>query len=134
VVRDPIRADHPESDILPAAPLDPPRRALPDRVGIQQQRDHHPRVERRPTPTVAPVHGIERAQIDRVYRIEHKPGQMILSQPLAQARRQQKLLITVAGHEVERHCSLLPPEEHLTSSSDPDRIDQPGLCDSLKSA
>ena len=51
---------------------------------------------------------------------------MILRQPLAQARRQQQLLITVTGEKVEGHRSLLPAEEQVTSSSDPDRTDPRG--------
>ena len=38
---------------------------------------------------------IERAKVDCVYRIEHKPRQVIVSQPLPQARRQQKLLTDI---------------------------------------
>jgi hypothetical protein len=44
---------------------------------------------------------------------------VMLSQPLPQARRQQTLLISIASHKVERHRSLLPPEEHATSMLGP---------------
>src|SRR5438034_7024172 len=57
----------PRSTLFPYTTL---FRSLPDRVGVQQQRDHHLRVERRPTPAVGPVLGVERAHLDRVYRIE----------------------------------------------------------------
>ena len=36
-----VGGDHPEGDVLGAAALDPPRGALADRVGVEQQRDHH---------------------------------------------------------------------------------------------
>lgn len=37
VVGNLVGADHPEGDVLPAAALDPPRRALADRVGVGEQ-------------------------------------------------------------------------------------------------
>jgi hypothetical protein len=47
VVRHLISRDHPEGNVLAAAPLDPPRRAHPHRVGVDQQRDHNRRLVRR---------------------------------------------------------------------------------------
>jgi hypothetical protein len=78
------RADHPRGDILHAAPLDPPRGPLADRVDIEQQRHHHRRIVRRPTMTVRPI-GVERGQIHLSDRIDHKPRRVIVGQPLAQA-------------------------------------------------
>ena len=48
-----------EGDVLAAAPLDPAARALPDRIGIEQQRHHHLRVEGRPTPAILPIGAID---------------------------------------------------------------------------
>jgi hypothetical protein len=103
-----------EGDVLPTAPLDLPRRALPDRVRVEQERDHHLRIERRAAPTVAAIGSVERVQIDLLDRVDHKPGQVILRQPVAQTRRQQQLLVTVASEKVEGHRSLLPAEEQVT--------------------
>jgi len=106
VVVDPVGRDHAKADILTAAPLDPSARALADRIRVQQQRHHHRRLERGPTPAVLPIHAVEGAQIDLADRVEHKPGQMILRQPLAQTRRQQQLLLTITGKEVLGHDHL----------------------------
>jgi hypothetical protein len=48
VIRDDVRGDHADGDVLDAAPLDPPRRPLHDCIGIHQQRHHHRRLVRRP--------------------------------------------------------------------------------------
>jgi hypothetical protein len=46
VIRRLVGADHPRGDILDAAPLKAPRRALADRIAVEQQRNHHRRVVR----------------------------------------------------------------------------------------
>ena len=117
VIRTLVGADHARGDILDAAPLDPPRRALAERVAVEQQRDHHRRIVRRPALTVVAVDHVERPQIQRRDGIDHKPRQMPLGQPLAQTRRQQQLLITITRKEVLRH-----PRMVLTTP------DGPALC------
>jgi hypothetical protein len=71
------------------APSSHPRGALPARVRIHQKRDHHRRIVRRPAMPVSAIVGIERRQIHRVDRRDHKPRKVILRQPLVQTRRQQ---------------------------------------------
>ena len=112
-------------DILPAAPLDLPRRALPDRIGVQQQRDHHLRIKRRPTPAVVPVLGVERTQVDRVYRIEHKPGQMILSQPLTAARHPRPSHTTRRSSTLSNAKRSAQPGKHAGSVADARQV-EPG--------
>jgi hypothetical protein len=107
VIRGLVRGDHPHRDVLVAAPLDPPRRPLADRVGIDQQRHHHRRIVRRPTPPVLAIAGQERPQIHRVDGIKHEPRQVILRQPLAQARRQQQLLLAITRDEVLCHPEIV---------------------------
>ena len=107
VVRHAIGADHPERDVLLAAPLDPARGALPDRVGVQQQRDHHPRIVRRTAMPVGTVIGVHRAEIDLLDRVEHKPRQMPLGQPVAQARRHQPRLLAITRQKAHRHAQRL---------------------------
>jgi integrase len=85
VIRRLIGAHHPDSDVLDTTALDPPRRPLPDRVAIQQQRDHHRRIVRRPAVPVGPIAGIERAHIQVRERVDHKPRQMAL-RPTTRAR------------------------------------------------
>src|SRR5438034_3624710 len=135
VVRNLVPGDDPEGDILAAAPLDTPARTLTDRVRIEKQTNHHLRVEGSAAPTVPPIGGVEAAQIDRGDSVGDEPGQVIIRQPLTQTRRQQELLITVTGEEVERHQPLLSREKRVTSWSDPSRTDRSarneGLCDSL---
>jgi len=98
-----------EGDVFAAASLDPAARALPDRVGVKQQRHHHLRVERRPTPAVLPIASVESAQIELVNSVQHEPREVISRQPLAQARRQKQLLLSVTQKEVRGHRS--PPVE-----------------------
>jgi hypothetical protein len=61
MVGDPVRRQHAEGDILTTTPPDPSAPALADRVRVQQQRDHHRRLERRPTPAVLSVDAAEAA-------------------------------------------------------------------------
>jgi hypothetical protein len=58
-----VGGDHPEGDVLRAAALDPPRGALADRVGVEQQRDHHLGVVGGSTPAVLPVAGEEALEV-----------------------------------------------------------------------
>ena len=60
VIRRLVGRDHPDRDVLTAAPLDPPRGPLTDRVRVEQQRHHHRRIVRRPTPAVLAIAGEER--------------------------------------------------------------------------
>ena len=95
-----VRADDAEGDVLAAAPLDRPARALANRVGIEQQRDHHPRVVG-DHPAILAVVSQKRVEAHRLDRVDQKPGEMILRQPLSQARREEKVLLPVARNEVE---------------------------------
>jgi len=65
---------------------------------------------RRPAMTVVSIAGIERPEIQLSHRGQDKPREVILRQPLTQARRQQQLLLTITTQEVLRH-----PEMVLTS-------------------
>jgi hypothetical protein len=117
VIGGPIGRDHAHLDILDAAPLDPPRRPFPKRVAVQQQRDHHRRIVRRPAMPVIAVVPIERRQIELRDGIDHPPRQVALRQPLAQARWQQQLLLTVTHAEVLRHPRILVCTRALRRSS-----------------
>jgi hypothetical protein len=98
-------SDHPVTDI-PHAPLfDHPAGPLALGVGIQQQRDHHLRVERRPAVPIGPVPAAECAQIQGGHRVQNHEHQVVLRQPLAHIHRQQQRLITLRKQEVLRHKS-----------------------------
>jgi hypothetical protein len=87
MVRNRVGRDHAERDVLPAALLDRARGTLADRVGVDQKRNHHRRVVRRGAPTVLAVRRVEGSEIELGNRVEHEPSQMVLGQPLSQARR-----------------------------------------------
>src|SRR4051794_37102363 len=117
VIRALVGADHPRGDVLDAAALDAPRRPLPERVAVEQQRDHHRRIVRRATLTVVAIDAVESSQIERRDAADHDPREMPIGQPLAQARRQQQLLVAITREEVLRH-----PERVLNPA------DGAGLC------
>jgi hypothetical protein len=98
-----VGGDDAERDVLLAAAFDAARGALADRVGVEQQRDHHRRIMRRPAMPVGAIGRIERPEIHRLDNVEHEPREVILGQPLAQARRQQQLLLAITRDEVLRH-------------------------------
>ena len=112
MIRHTVSRDHPAGHILNTRPLDPPRRPVPPRIAIHQQRHHHPRVIRRAPVTIASIHAIQRVQIHLRDRIENRPHQVILRQPLLQRRRQQQHLIPITSNEVLRHAGMVltPPD------------------------
>jgi hypothetical protein len=83
VVRALLARQHPKGDVLLAGALDHPRGPDPARIGVQQQRDHHRRVIRRPAAPVDPIGRIERLQIHLRDRVDDKPRKMPRRQPLA---------------------------------------------------
>ena len=100
-------ANHPVGDVPAAMALDRARRALPDRKGVEQQRDHHRRLTGDAAMAVRAIVGVELAQIHLLNRLEQKPRQMVLRQPLAQRRRQQERLLTITPDEVLGHSAIV---------------------------
>ena len=89
-----LSAHHPISDMIGAQSFNPSRGPLPAGIGVDHQRQQHVRViTGAPHPTGA-AGGVKPRRIKSIHDIEHKPHQMISSQPLSHIRRQQKLLIT----------------------------------------
>ena len=103
VIRVQPASDHPVAHIAHAPALDHPAGPLTLAVAIQQQRDHHPRVERRPAVPVGPVAAAEPVQINSGHRVQHHEHQIVLGQPLTHIYRQQQRLITLRIHKVLRH-------------------------------
>jgi hypothetical protein len=66
VIRGLVSGDDAHRDVLKTAPLDPSRRPLPDRVGVDQQPNHHRRIVRRPTPSILAIASEERLEIHRI--------------------------------------------------------------------
>ncbi len=121
VIGHPIGGDHPVGDILATMGLHPTRGALLGGIGVEQQRDHHPRLISGAAMTVLAVVGIELSQIHLLDGLDHKPRQMILRKPLAKRGWHQKSLLTITSNEVMGHGGIV--------SARPDRAR--GLCDSL---
>lgn len=105
MVRCAVGRDHAEGDILSAAALDPTRGALAERVRVEQEGDHRLRVVGGAAPAVIAVVAVEGGEVDSRHGVDHKPREVVVEQPLAQARRKQQLLVAVAGQEVLRHGS-----------------------------
>jgi hypothetical protein len=124
VIRDLVGRNHPERDIVTAVALDAPRRPDAGRVGVDEQRNHHRRIMRRPTMAILTVITVERIKIKLIDGLKHKPRQMALRQPLLQARRQQQLLITIAPEEVLRHALIVfnPPDGTRPFARHPPRV------------
>ena len=91
----------------PAAPLDPPRRAFPDRVGVHDQSDHHRRIVRRAAVAVGAIRSQKRRQIELADRVDHESREVVLGQPLPQAGRQQQDLLAITRQEVLRHPAIV---------------------------
>ena len=67
---------------------------------------------RRPAPPVLVIGGKERREIQRINRVQHEPGEVVLRQSVPQARRQQQLLLPITRNEVLRHPEIvLTPDE-----------------------
>ncbi len=107
VIRHQATGQHPERDVLSAAPLDHPRGTDPAAVRIQQHRDQHRRVIRRPAVPISPIRGPEPRQVQLVDHIDQEPRKVIRRQPVPHIRRQQEHLITVTSDEVEPHHGIL---------------------------
>jgi hypothetical protein len=84
VVGDLVRGDHAVGDVLLAAALDPPRRALAGRVGVEHQGDHHRRIVGCSAPAVVAVGGVEGLQVDLIDGVQDEPGEVVIGEPLAQ--------------------------------------------------
>jgi hypothetical protein len=110
----------PERDVLETAALDHPRGALPARVGVDQQRDHHRRIVRRPAVSVG---------ADSRHRTPTDPSprpprsQTARSDPPAATHPNSaatKRLPAIAPQEVPRHDRIV-----LNPSHDPRFTQQP---------
>ena len=58
---------------------------------------------------VGAVVGVEVAEIHLLDRLQDRPHQMVLGHPVAQRRRHQKALLTVAFNEVRGHAGIVLP-------------------------
>jgi hypothetical protein len=79
-----VAGQHPEGEILVAAPLDLPRRADPGAVGVQQHAEQQPRVVGGMAVPVVAVRSAERPQVELVDQVQDEPAQVAVRQPVAQ--------------------------------------------------
>jgi hypothetical protein len=108
VVWELVAGKHSEGDILVAAPLDLPRGAHPDGVGVQQHPEQGPGVVGGMAVPIGPVSAQERTEVQLVDDVEDEPGQVIVGQPVAQVGGQQERLVGVAAQEVVGHGASYP--------------------------
>ena len=112
VVRELIGGHDPKADILDEAPFDPSARSFAHAVGVDQNRQHHPRVIDRAASAVLPMPGIEPGQIELGHDIENEPRQMPVRKPLAHRRRHQEQLLPVKRPNVDRHAPSSPAPQN----------------------
>jgi hypothetical protein len=74
VVGELVAGQHPEGQILGAAPLDLPRGAHPDGVGVQQHPQQALGVVGGMAVPISPIAAQERRQVELVDHITHEPG------------------------------------------------------------
>ena len=76
---------------------DPARRVDPVAIGVEQQRRHHRRIERR-LPAIDPVDPFDLFQIDLLdHQVQDQPRQMILGDELLNCCRQQHRFVDLPG-------------------------------------
>jgi len=71
-VRGAVRGGNAEGDIFLTALGDPPGRRDPDRVGVQQELDHHPGVVRRIPPGLLLVDGGDRGEVQLIHHVREE--------------------------------------------------------------
>ncbi len=107
----------------PRTPARPPRRPVPARVRVHQQRHHHRRLIGRAAVAVRPIGGIERRHVQLADSVQHRPHQMPLRHPGAHGRRHQKHLLTVNADEPRAHAQRLPARPDSTPFSRQPRLE-----------
>lgn len=80
-------------DVFAQPAIDLPRREDANAVGVHQHLGHHHRVIRRLPPLVVLVDKRDRRQVQLIDQVAHEVRQVIIRQPIAEARRQQQILL-----------------------------------------
>jgi hypothetical protein len=122
VIRRPVGGDHAEGDVVMTAPLDRARRAHTDRVGVDEQRDHHLRIVRRATPPVVALARVERAQVHLRSAVASSTNHARCSS----GSHSRRLGGNTAPAPITRDEVLRHHRMALTAA------DRPGLCDTLR--
>src|SRR5258708_23460221 len=101
-----LRRQHPERNVLHQSSLDPPRTEYTPAVPIHQHLRHHVGVIGRLASLFRAIHCIHRRKIQVVDHITDEVSQVVLRQPLAEARRQQQFLIRIVRSIAFPHKTL----------------------------
>jgi hypothetical protein len=112
VIRRIERTHDPKRRIRVTGPLDRPRRPHSLAVAVDQQRQHHLRIERPPTGTAQRIPSRQPGQIKLIDDIDHQPHQMIGRQPLGKINREQELLTPINPTEPLRHPPSIAPNHY----------------------
>jgi hypothetical protein len=98
-----VGGQHPEGDVLGAAPFELPGGAHADAVGVQQHTKQEFRIVGGTPVPVGPVGLVERVEVELVDHVQDEAGEVAFGQPVAQVWRQEKRLVRVTTHEVVGH-------------------------------
>src|SRR3954470_17696257 len=81
-------------------------------ASVEQQRDHHRRVIRRPAAPVDPIGRVENVEVHLRHRVDDKPRQVPRRQPLADVGRHQKRLLAITSDKALAHREIVlnPPD------------------------
>src|SRR3954451_20491904 len=81
-------------------------------ASVEQQRDHHRRVIRRPAAPVDPIGRVEHVEVQLRHRVDDKPRQVPRRQPLADVGRHQKRLLAITSDKALAHREIVlnPPD------------------------
>ena len=106
VVGDQLGANGPEGQVAAARRLDAPRRPQAPAVGVEEQGEHHLGVVRGPAGSVVGVAGVEGPQVHHRDDVEDEPHEVLLGQPVGDARWEQEQLVPERYLIVIRHDAL----------------------------
>ena len=116
VIRAPPGRQHPQGDVVFARALDHPRGPNPARVGVEQQRDHHRRVIRRPAAPIDAIRGVKRVEVHLADGVDDEPRELPRRQPRANIGHHQKRPLAITRDKALAHHGMVlnPPDDTPT--------------------
>ncbi len=103
VVRMRVRRNVPERHRIAGRPLQPAARKDPRRAAVEQQTQQQRRMMR--ILPAATALTLQRAQVQPIHNVHHKPRQMIVRQPVLHRRRQKAGRVTIHWAKLRGHRS-----------------------------
>jgi len=101
-----VGGQHPEGDVLLAAPLDLAGGAHPQAVAVQQHAQQELGVVGRMAVPIGAVLSVEGLKVELVGDVKDEPGEVAGGEPVAQVRWEQEGLVAVTAQEVIGHASF----------------------------